>query len=102
MSNAKDLIKAVACITTAYSEDLREIEDLKKRLRRAERKIRDLYVEIQHYAEMAHNYESRMDTRPPGYFDYIPSSTSYSPESPPDYWTPLPKLVKELKLKQLF
>ena len=61
MSNAKDLIKAVACITTAYSEDLREFEDMKRRLRRAERKIRDLNVELQHYAEMAHNYESRMD-----------------------------------------
>ena len=61
MSNSRDLIKAVSCLTAAYTEDLREIEELKKRLRRAERKIRDLNVEIQHYAEMAHNYESRMD-----------------------------------------
>ena len=83
MSNAKDLIKAVACITTAYSEDLREFEDMKRRLRRAERKIRDLNVELQHYAEMAHNFESRMDIQPPGYFECSPSSPSYSPESPP-------------------
>ena len=50
MSNAKDLVKAVACISTAYQEDLKEFEDMKRRLRRAERKIRDLSVELQHYA----------------------------------------------------
>ena len=61
MSNAKDLIKAVVCITTAYSEDLKEFEDMKRRLRRAERKIGDLSVELQHYAKLAHNFESRME-----------------------------------------
>jgi len=85
MSNAKDLVKAVACISTAYQEDLKEFEDMKRRLRRAERKIRDLSVELQHYAELAHTFESRMemDTQPPGYFACSPSSPSYSPESPP-------------------
>ena len=83
MSNVKDLVKAVECLSAAYQEDLKEFEETKKRLRRAERKIRDLNVELQHYAELAHSYESRMemDTQPPGYFA---SSPSYSPESTPE------------------
>ena len=70
-------------ISAAYQEDLKEFEETKKRLRRAERKIRDLNVELQHYAELVYSYESRMemDTQPPGYFA---SSPSYSPESPPE------------------
>jgi len=76
MSNVKDLVKAVACLSAAYQEDLKEFEETKKRLRRAERKIRDLNVELQHYAELVHSYESRMemDTQPPGYFVRINQS----------------------------
>ena len=83
MSNVKDLVKAVACVSAAYQDDLKDFEETKKRLRRAERKIRDLNVEIQHYAELVHSYEGRMamDTQPPGYFA---SSPSYSPESTPE------------------
>ena len=65
MSNVKDLVKAVACISTAYQEDLKEFEDMKRRVRRAERKIRDLSVELQHYAELAHTFESRMEMDSP-------------------------------------
>ena len=76
MSNVKDLVKAVECLSAAYQEDLKEFEETKKRLRRAERKIRDLNVELQHYAELVHSYESRMemDTQPPGYFVRINQS----------------------------
>ena len=76
MSNVKDLVKAVACLSAAYQEDLKEFEETKKRFRRAERKIRDLNVELQHYAELVHSYESRMemDTQPPGYFVRINQS----------------------------
>ena len=83
MSNSRDLLKAVSCISTVYTEHLKELEDFRRKLRRAERKIRDLSVEIQYYAEQTAMYaETRMDTQPPGYFD-SPSSPSYSPESPP-------------------
>ena len=83
MSNSKDLLKAVSSITSAYTEDLKELEELRRKLRRTERNIRDMSVELQYYAEQAALYtESRMDTQPPGYFD-SPGSPSLTPELPP-------------------
>ena len=84
MSNSRDLLKAVSSLTNAYTDDLREIEELKKRLRRAERTIRDLRVEIEFYAEQAANFEMHMDTQPPPYMHFnSPSSPSTAPDLPP-------------------
>ena len=56
-------MKAVSSITSAYTEDLKELEELRRKLRRTERNIRDMSVELQYYAEQAALYtESRMDT----------------------------------------
>ena len=75
MATSSDLIKAVSSRTTAYTDDLRELEAMRKKLRRAERTIRDLRMEIEFYAEQAANFEIRMDTQPPDYFQ-SPSSPS--------------------------
>ena len=76
MAQAKDLFKAISALTQAYGEDMKEHETTKKRLKRAEMKIRDLTVEIQYLVDQLdiETNNNRMDT-----FQEPPTFSSASP-----------------------
>ena len=79
MSCSRDLLRAVTTLSSEYTDDVKELKNCKKKLRRVECIIRDLRVEIQYLAEQM---QSTMDTS---------SSQHPTTDTPPSYSESTPR-----------
>ena len=75
--STKELLRALTAVTQSYTDEMKKFEATRKRIGRAECKIRDLTVEIRHMADLIDQF--RLENQ----MEYV-NSPQYSP-NPPEY-----------------